>query len=187
MKCLYAITAILIAACTPAFAGDDNHGQQPGNASATAAATATAGSSSATSGGSSANVESRRSAFAMAPGLAVGGNDVCMGSTSAGVGAAGFSISGGSTWHDETCERMKLSDRLYNLGYVRASIAMVCSDKRVAEAMAAAGTPCAAAMTHNETPVAPVASIAAAPAPVIGQEYCEEVGRSYNCVMKSKR
>jgi hypothetical protein len=42
------------------------------------------------------------------------------------------------------CERLKLSKTLYDMGMKVAAVATMCQDKRVFDAMMAAGTPCPA-------------------------------------------
>lgn len=43
---------------------------------------------------------------------------------------------------DENCERLKLSKTLYDMGMKVAAVATMCQDRRVWDAMMAAGTPC---------------------------------------------
>ena len=43
---------------------------------------------------------------------------------------------------DLNCERLKLSKTLYDMGMKVAAVATMCQDKRVFDAMMAAGTPC---------------------------------------------
>ena len=51
-------------------------------------------------------------------------------------------ISGGKHFIDENCERIKLSKVLQDFGMKVASVAILCQDHRVFEAMNSAGTPC---------------------------------------------
>jgi hypothetical protein len=51
-------------------------------------------------------------------------------------------MSFGSTLRDENCERLKLSKTLYDMGMKVAAVAAMCQDRRVFDAMMAAGTPC---------------------------------------------
>ena len=51
-------------------------------------------------------------------------------------------ISGGKHFVDENCERIKLSKVLQDFGMKVASVAILCQDQRVFEAMNSAGTPC---------------------------------------------
>jgi len=48
----------------------------------------------------------------------------------------------GGTQRDLNCERLKLSKTLYDMGMKVAAVATMCQDRRVFEAMMAAGTPC---------------------------------------------
>ena len=51
-------------------------------------------------------------------------------------------ISGGKHFIDENCERIKLAKVLQDFGMKVASVAILCQDRRVFEAMNSAGTPC---------------------------------------------
>ena len=51
-------------------------------------------------------------------------------------------ISGGKHFVDENCERIKLAKVLQDFGMKVASVAILCQDRRVFEAMNSAGTPC---------------------------------------------
>ena len=51
-------------------------------------------------------------------------------------------ISGGKHFTDENCERIKLAKVLQDFGMKVASVAILCQDQRVFEAMNSAGTPC---------------------------------------------
>jgi hypothetical protein len=51
-------------------------------------------------------------------------------------------VSGGKSFRDKNCERIKLSRELNNLGMKVAAVAILCQDQRVFEAMEQAGTPC---------------------------------------------
>jgi len=68
--------------------------------------------------------------------------DVCSVSASAGVQTFGIGISGGKSFRDENCERIKLARELKANGMSVASVALLCQDPRVFEAMIHAGTPC---------------------------------------------
>ena len=61
---------------------------------------------------------------------------------SAGVQTFGFGVSGGKTNRDMNCERIKLAKVLYDFGMKVGSVALLCQDERVFEAMINAGTPC---------------------------------------------
>jgi hypothetical protein len=70
------------------------------------------------------------------------GSDVCLAGASAGVQTFGVGISGGKSFRDKNCERIKLSRELNSLGMKVAAVAILCQDERVFEAMEQAGTPC---------------------------------------------
>ena len=74
-----------------------------------------------------------------------GGNaDLCTTGTSGSVQTQIFGVSTGGTVRDLNCERLKLSKTLYDMGMKVAAVATMCQDKRVFDAMMAAGTPCPA-------------------------------------------
>ena len=75
------------------------------------------------------------------PGL-TSGIDTCSLSVSAGVQTFNFGISGGSTYTDENCQRIKNSRHLKDLGMSVAAIALMCQDPDVFSSMHAAGTFC---------------------------------------------
>ena len=67
---------------------------------------------------------------------------MCSVGASAGVQTFGLGVSGGKTFRDENCERIKLSRQLDSMGMKVAAISLLCQDPRVFEAMVQAGTPC---------------------------------------------
>lgn len=79
---------------------------------------------------------------ASAPSVTNAGSDVCLAGASAGVQTFGVGISGGKSFRDKNCERIKLSRELNSLGMKVAAVAILCQDERVFEAMEQAGTPC---------------------------------------------
>lgn len=80
---------------------------------------------------------------AVAPSMMSGGNsDLCTTGTSGSVQTQIFGVSTGGTIRDENCERLKLSKTLYDMGMKVAAVATMCQDRRVFDAMLAAGTPC---------------------------------------------
>ena len=80
---------------------------------------------------------------AIAPMMMSGGNsDLCTTGTSGAVQTQIFGVSAGGTVRDENCERLKLSKTLYDMGMKVAAVSTLCQDKRVFDAMMAAGTPC---------------------------------------------
>lgn len=78
---------------------------------------------------------------ASSPGL-TSGIDTCSLSVSAGVQTFNFGISGGGTYTDENCQRIKNSRHLNDLGMKVAAIALMCQDPDVFSSMHAAGTFC---------------------------------------------
>ena len=80
---------------------------------------------------------------AAAPSMMSGGNaDLCTTGTSGAVQTQIFGVSSGGTVKDMNCERLKLSKTLYDMGMKVAAVATMCQDRRVFDAMMAAGTPC---------------------------------------------
>ena len=80
---------------------------------------------------------------AVAPTMMSGGNaDLCSTGTSGSVQTQIFGVSSGGTVRDMNCERLKLSNTLYDMGMKVAAVATMCQDRRVFDAMLAAGTPC---------------------------------------------
>ena len=79
---------------------------------------------------------------ASAPSVTNAGSDVCLAGASAGVQTSGIGVSGGKSFRDKNCERIKLSRELNSLGMKVAAVAILCQDERVFFAMEQAGTPC---------------------------------------------
>jgi hypothetical protein len=80
---------------------------------------------------------------AVAPTMMSGGNaDLCTTGTSGSVQTQIFGVSSGGTVRDLNCERVKLSKTLYDMGMKVAAVATMCQDRRIFDAMMAAGTPC---------------------------------------------
>jgi hypothetical protein len=71
-----------------------------------------------------------------------GGQDLCTTGQSGALQTQLFGAAFGSTSRDLNCERLKLSKTLYDMGMKVAAVATMCQDRRVWEAMMAAGTPC---------------------------------------------
>ena len=71
-----------------------------------------------------------------------GNNDLCTTGTSGSVQTQIFGVSSGGTIRDQNCERLKLAKTLYDMGMKVAAVATMCQDRRVFDAMLAAGTPC---------------------------------------------
>ena len=79
---------------------------------------------------------------ASAPSVTNSGSDVCLAGASAGIQTFGIGVSGGKSFRDKNCERIKLSRELNSLGMKVAAVAILCQDERVFFAMEQAGTPC---------------------------------------------
>ena len=79
---------------------------------------------------------------AAAPNVTNSGSDVCLAGASAGIQTFGIGVSGGKSFRDKNCERIKLSRELNTLGMKVAAVAILCQDERVFFAMEQAGTPC---------------------------------------------
>ena len=75
------------------------------------------------------------------PGL-TSGIDTCSLSVSAGVQTFNFGISGGGTYTDENCQRIKNSRHLKDLGMSVAAIALMCQDEEVWVSMWESATYC---------------------------------------------
>jgi hypothetical protein len=70
------------------------------------------------------------------------GTDLCITGVSGAAQTQVIGLSFGSTLRDANCERLKLSKTLYDMGMKVAAVATMCQDRRVFDAMMAAGTPC---------------------------------------------
>ena len=98
-------------------------------------------SSSTTSNTTNSNIRSAPPS-AYAPGVNSSGIDVCSTGARMGIQTFGLGVSGGKSFRDENCERIKLSRQLDSMGMKVAAVALLCQDPRVFEAMIHAGTPC---------------------------------------------
>ena len=79
---------------------------------------------------------------AISPQVSTSGSDLCVVGISGAVQTQILGISGGKTVKDLNCERIRASKLLSDLGMRVASVALLCVDDRVKEAMKNAGTPC---------------------------------------------
>ena len=98
-------------------------------------------SNSTTNSTSNSNIKSAPPTAA-APSFSAQSQDVCATGASVGMQTFGFGVSGGKTFRDMNCERIKLAKVLYDFGMKVGSVALLCQDERVFEAMINAGTPC---------------------------------------------
>ena len=79
---------------------------------------------------------------ANAPSFSSLSQDVCSMGVSGALSTGIFSTSVGKHFRDMNCERIKLAKVLQDFGMKVASVAVLCQDKRVFQAMEMAGTPC---------------------------------------------
>jgi hypothetical protein len=79
---------------------------------------------------------------AIAPAMMSAGTDLCVTGVSGAAQTQIIGMSFGTTNRDMNCERLKLSKTLYDMGMKVAAVATMCQDRRVWDAMMAAGTPC---------------------------------------------
>jgi hypothetical protein len=79
---------------------------------------------------------------AIAPAVTVINSDLCVVGYSGAAQTQILGIAIGGTSRDPNCERIKLSRSLYDMGMKVAAVATLCQDRRVFDAMMAAGTPC---------------------------------------------
>lgn len=79
---------------------------------------------------------------AISPSITAINSDVCITAYSGAAQTQILGISFGGTMRDMNCERLKLSRSLYDMGMKVAAVATMCQDRRVWDAMNAAGTPC---------------------------------------------
>ena len=98
-------------------------------------------SNSTTTNSTTSNIRSAPPS-AYAPGVNSSGIDVCSTGASMGIQTFGLGVSGGKSFRDENCERIKLSRQLVSMGMKVAAVALLCQDERVFFAMEQAGTPC---------------------------------------------
>ena len=147
IKQLLLVLIILIGLTSDAYTGSTQNNTSGSNTAIeggyTSSTTYQSGSSSSstTTNNSTSNIRSAPPS-AFAPGVNSSGVDVCSVGASAGVQTFGLGVSGGKTFRDENCERIKLSRQLDSMGMKVAAISLLCQDPRVFEAMVQAGTPC---------------------------------------------
>ena len=79
---------------------------------------------------------------AISPSLMSNGMDSCLMSTNGGVQSFGLGLSTGAYRQDENCNRRRDAKVLSDLNMKVASIALMCQDEGVWEAMFISGTPC---------------------------------------------
>ncbi len=138
LTCL--ITTVIYAGSTQNNTSGSNTAIEGGYTSSTTYESGSS-SSSTTTNSTTSNIRSAPPS-AFAPGINSSGMDVCSVGASAGIQTFGLGLSGGKTFRDENCERIKLSRQLDSMGMKVAAIALLCQDSRVFESMTMAGTPC---------------------------------------------
>ena len=149
MKQILKLSLLLLFFCTSVFSDTTQNNTSGSNTnisggySSTANNTYQTGSSNntTTTNNSTSNIRSAPPS-AYAPNLSPSGNDVCSVSASAGVQTFGLGVSGGKSFRDKNCERIKLARELKANGMAVASVSLLCQDARVFAAMENAGTPC---------------------------------------------
>lgn len=110
----------------------------------TTTSTSTVNSTSNTTSNSTVSHKDQPVGGARAPSMSVTNSDVCVSSISGGAQSNVIGLSFGTTVVDQNCERIKLSRELRKSGMKVASVAILCQDPRVFEAMINSGTPCPA-------------------------------------------
>lgn len=80
---------------------------------------------------------------AVSPQFSTGNNnDLCTIGVAAAVQTQILGISGGATFTEENCKRLKNAKVLYDMGMKVAAVSVMCQDENVFDAMMQAGTPC---------------------------------------------
>lgn len=80
---------------------------------------------------------------AIAPAFSAGNNnDLCTIGVAAAVQTQILGISGGGTYTEANCIRLKNAKTLYDMGMKVAAVSVMCQDRNVFDAMMNAGTPC---------------------------------------------
>jgi len=80
---------------------------------------------------------------AVSPQFSAGNNnDLCTIGVAAAVQTQILGISGGGTFTEENCKRLKNAKVLYDMGMKVAAVSVMCQDENVFDAMMQAGTPC---------------------------------------------
>ena len=143
---LFCLLALFVKPAYPDSTQTNNSGSNTaieGGYTSTATTNYESGSSSNTTSNST-NTSNIKSSppTASAPSFSAQSQDVCATGVSVGIQTFGTGFSGGKTNRDMNCERIKLAKVLYDFGMKVGSVALLCQDERVFEAMINAGTPC---------------------------------------------
>jgi len=130
---------ILVGISLLSFAVDNTY-----TTTTTSTSTSTVNSTANTTTNSTVSHKDQPVGGARAPSMSVTNSDVCVSAVSGGAQSNVIGLSFGTTVVDENCERIKLSRELRKGGMKVASVALLCQDPRVFEAMIQSGTPCPA-------------------------------------------
>ena len=122
---------LILLFCTTVYAADT-----------TIDTTTTSTSTNTTTSNSTVDYKNQPVQRASAPTISVNNNDVCVSAISGGVQGTVIGVSMGTTITDMNCERIKLARELRAGGMKVASIAIMCQDPRVFQAMIDSNTPC---------------------------------------------
>ena len=106
--------------------------------------TSTINSTSNSTSQSTVSYKDQPVAGAKAPNISVNNSDVCVTAVTGGAQTNVLGISVGTTVDDMNCQRIKLARELRQGGMKVASVALLCQDPRVFQAMIMSGTPCPA-------------------------------------------
>ena len=143
---LFCLLALFVKPAYPDSTQTNNSGSNTaieGGYTSTATTNYATGSSSNSTTNSTSNSNIRSAPpTASAPSFSAQSQDVCATGVSVGIQTFGTGFSGGKTNRDMNCERIKLAKVLYDIGMKVGSVALLCQDERVFEAMINAGTPC---------------------------------------------
>jgi hypothetical protein len=143
---LFCLLALFVKPAYPDSTQTNNSGSNTaieGGYTSTATTNYATGSSSNSTTNSTSNSNIRSAPpTASAPSFSAQSQDVCATGVSVGIQTFGTGFSGGKTNRDMNCERIKLAKVLYDFGMKVGSVALLCQDERVFEAMINAGTPC---------------------------------------------
>jgi len=112
------------------------------NITTTTTSTSTSTNTNNTNSNSTVDYKNQPVQRSSAPTISVTNSDVCVSAVSGGAQTNVLGISMGVTVTDENCERIKLARELRSGGMKVASVAIMCQDARVFQAMIDSNTPC---------------------------------------------
>ena len=131
------VLSVLMLGCAPAFAQEE----EPTPVDDVIRTESTTNSTVTTNGKIENEIKSPPPS-AISPTINTSNSDLCTFGVAGAVQTQILGISMGSQVTDETCEMLKLSKTLYDMGMKVAAVSTMCQDRRVFEAMMNAGTPC---------------------------------------------